>query len=72
MDSLTAGIVNLKQAQTMGQVQVRVAKKVMDVAEQQGAAMVQMIQAAGATAARAGDELVAAATGLGGTLDTYA
>jgi hypothetical protein len=69
---LTSGIVNLKQAQLMGQVQMRVAKKVMDVGKMQGAALVQMIEAAGEMATKAGDELVAAATGLGGSLDTYA
>ena len=69
---LVSGIVNLKQAQGMGQVQMRVAKKVMDAGKMQGAAMVQMIEAAGEMAAKAGDELVAAATGLGGSLDTYA
>jgi hypothetical protein len=56
----------------MGQVQMRVAKKVMDVDKMQGAAMVQLIKAAGEMATKAGDELVAAATGLGGALDTYA
>jgi hypothetical protein len=69
---LTAGIVNLKQAQVMGQVQMRVARKVMDANRLQGAALVRMIEAAGKVAADAGDELVAAATGLGGALDTYA
>ena len=69
---LTTGITNLKQAQLMGQVQMRVAKKVMDSGKMQGAALVQMIEAAGEMAAKAGDEFVAAATGLGGSLDTFA
>jgi hypothetical protein len=69
---LTASIVNLKQAQVMGQVQMRVAKKVLDANKIQGAAMVKMIEAAGKVAAEAGDQLVAAATGLGGALDAYA
>ena len=69
---LTAGIVNLKQAQVMGQVQMSVAKKMMDMQEMQGAAMVGLINAAGKVAAAAGDSLVAAATGLGGSIDTYA
>lgn len=56
----------------MGQVQMRVAKKMMDVQEMQGAAAVQLIEAAGRVATGAGDALVAAATGLGGSLDTYA
>jgi hypothetical protein len=69
---LTAGIVGMKQTQVMGQVQMRVAKKMLDTQEMQGAAMVNLIDAAGKVAAAAGDSLVAAATGLGGSLDTYA
>ncbi len=69
---LTASIVGMKQAQVMGQVQMRVAKKMMDMQEMQGAAAVQLIEAAGQVAASAGDSLVAAATGLGGALDTFA
>ncbi len=62
----------MKQAQVMGQVQMRVAKKVMDMQKMQGAAAVQLIKAAGQVATAAGDSLVAVATGLGGALDTYA
>jgi hypothetical protein len=69
---LTAGIVGMKQAQVMGQVQMRVAKKMMDMQEMQGTAMVSLIDAAAQVATAAGDSLVAAATGLGGQLDTYA
>jgi hypothetical protein len=69
MDS-AASISNLKQAEVLGQVQVRVARKVLDAQAMQGAAAVKMIEAAGKAAASAGDALVAAATGLGGLLDT--
>ena len=69
---LTSSIVGMKQAQVMGQIQTRVAKKMLDTQEMQGAAMVKLIDAAGQTAAKAGDALVAAATGLGGEIDTYA
>ena len=69
---LTASIVGMKQAQVMGQVQMRVAKKMMDMQEMQGEAAVQLIEAAGQVDTAAGDSLVAAATGLGGALDTYA
>jgi hypothetical protein len=69
---LTAAISGLQQAKTMSAVQMRVAKKVLDVQEFQGDAAVKLIQAAAQTGARAGDELAAAATGLGGALDTYA
>jgi hypothetical protein len=68
---LTNGIVALQQAQVMSRVQFAVARKILDQQEQQGAAAVQLIQAAAKTGATAGDELVAAATGLGGSLDTY-
>ena len=47
------------------------ARKILDQQEQQGAAVVQLIEAAAKTGASAGDKLVAAATGLGGNLDTY-
>lgn len=69
---LTSAITGLQQAKTMASVQMRVARKALDVQEFQGQAAVQLIEAAGATVGRAGDELVAAATGLGGSLDAYA
>lgn len=68
---ITTSLVNLKHAQVMGQVQMRVAKKAMDLQEMQGASLVKMIDSAGQMAAKAGDALVAAATGLGGTIDMY-
>ena len=69
---LTSGIVGLKHAQVLGQVQMRVAPKLLDAQVMQGAAAVRMIEAAGNVATSAGDALVAAATGLGGQLDTVA
>jgi hypothetical protein len=68
---LTSAISGLQQAKTMAAVQTRIARKMLDVQEFQGQAAVALIQAAGKGAATAGDELVAAATGLGGSLDTY-
>ncbi len=68
---LTAAAVNFQQGRTLAAVQMRVARKAMDVQQLQGDAMVRLIEAAGQTAARAGDALVAAATGLGGSVDTY-
>ena len=61
----------IQQAKVMGQVQIAVAKKVMDSQRMEGAAAIQLLQAAAKTGAAAGDELVAAATGLGGSLDIY-
>jgi hypothetical protein len=65
---LTTAAVNFQQGKTLAAVQISVARKVMDMQEMQGAAMVKLIEAAGKTA---GDALVAAATGLGGGIDTY-
>jgi len=56
----------------MSQVQYAVAGKILDQQRSDGAAAVQLIQAATSGASRAGDQLVAAATGLGGTLDVQA
>lgn len=50
---------------------MRVARKVLDLQEFQGAAAVKLIEAAGAATASAGDSLVAAAIGLGEHVDTY-
>jgi hypothetical protein len=73
---MDTGLVNMaigmKQAETMSRVQVAVAKKVMDVDKMNGAAALQLLNAASNGVAKAGDALVASATGLGGSLDTYA
>jgi hypothetical protein len=69
---LVNGIVGFKQAQLASRVQFAVARKILDQQAQQGDAAVQLLQAAAKTGAGAGDALVAAATGLGGSLDTYA
>ena len=68
---LVSGVVNLRMAETMGAVQMRVARKILDAQEMQGAAAVRLIEAATAGVSQAGDALVAAATGLGGNVDTY-
>ena len=68
---LTNGIVAMKQAELSSQVQYAVARKLLDNQEFQGNAAVKLIEAAGRTASGAGDQLAAAAIGLGGELDTY-
>jgi len=68
---LVSAFSNMSAARTMGEVQMAVAKKMLDSQRMQGAAAVQLIQAASNTGSQAGDALVAQATGLGGTLDTY-
>ncbi|HEX2973541.1 MAG TPA: hypothetical protein VHP11_14495 [Tepidisphaeraceae bacterium] len=60
---------NWQRSVTTAQVQMAVAKRVLNVQRQEGAAIVQMIQAASQGPAQAGDELVAAATGLGSMID---
>ena len=69
---LVNAAVGIKQAETMSRVQMAVAKKVLDVDKMNGAAALQLINAAAQTSVKAGDALAAAATGLGGQLDTYA
>jgi hypothetical protein len=68
---LTTAAVNFQQGNTLAAVQISVARKIMDMQEFQGAAAVKLIEAAGKVAAKGGDALVAAATGLGGGIDTY-
>jgi hypothetical protein len=68
---LVNGIVNFKQAELGSRVQFAVAKKILNQQELQGAAAVKLIQSAARVGAQAGDELVAAATGLGSQFDAY-
>jgi len=69
---LVSTFTGMQQAKLASQVQYAVAGKVLDQQRSDGAAAVQLIEAATAGANRAGDQLVAAATGLGGTLDVRA
>jgi len=69
---LVSTFTGMQQAKLASQVQYAVAGKVLDQQRSDGAAAVQLIEAATAGAKRAGDQLVAAATGLGGTLDVRA
>jgi hypothetical protein len=71
MDLVNA-VSGLQQAQVMAKVQVAVAGKVMDMQRMNGAAAIELLNSASVGVNRAGDSLVAAATGLGGSLDTYA
>ncbi|HWE94501.1 MAG TPA: hypothetical protein VG269_11105 [Tepidisphaeraceae bacterium] len=68
---LVSAIVGLDQAQALSSVQIAVAKKMLDVDRSQGNAAVKLIQSADQEVSGAGDALVAAATGLGGSIDTY-
>ncbi len=68
---LTSSITNMQHASLVGSVQIAVAKKMLDAQRQNGAAAVAMIEAAGNAIQSSGDALVAAATGLGGQIDTF-
>jgi hypothetical protein len=69
---LVNSISGLQQAQTMSEIQIAVAKKIMDNDRADGAAVLQLLDAASGGTAKAGDQLVAAATGLGGQVDMQA
>jgi hypothetical protein len=68
---LTAAISGLQTAKVMSQIQYAVAGKVLDAQKADGAAALQLLEAASKGGSQAGDALVAAATGLGGEIDTY-
>ena len=68
MDLINSAVA-MKQSGLMSQVQMSVARKILDHQEMQGAAAIQLIEAASKIGS--GDAMVAAATGLGGQLDTY-
>ena len=69
---LVKAATGLQQANLASRVQIAVARKILDQQESQGAAALQLLEAASRGTSAAGDELVAAATGLGSQLDTYA
>jgi hypothetical protein len=69
---LVSAVSGLQQASILAQVQYAVAGKVLDMQKFQGDAAIKLIEAASAGANQAGDALVAAATGLGGSLDVQA
>lgn len=71
MDLVNAAV-NLQAAKVTSELQYRVARKMLDIQKDQGNVAVSLIEAAGKGVAQAGDALVAAATGLGGSIDTYA
>ena len=68
---VASAITDLQHARTVGAVQMRVAKKVMEQQWAEGQSALKLLHAATQDMASAGDALVAAATGLGGHVDTY-
>jgi hypothetical protein len=69
---VVGSISGLQQAKVLSKIQFSVARKVLDMQQMQGSAALELIQAATEGMTKAGDQLVAAATGLGGEIDTYA
>ncbi|MCS7033909.1 MAG: hypothetical protein NZ561_07930 [Phycisphaerae bacterium] len=72
MDALVSAAAGMQQARVVSQVQYAVARRLLEQQQLQGTLAVRLIEAAARTTVQAGDELVAAATGLGGRLDVYA
>jgi len=69
---LAAAFTNLQQAKTLASVQMAVAAQILQNQRSEGSAAVKLLQTADNSVSQAGDELTAAATGLGAALDTYA
>jgi Putative motility protein len=68
MDLVNAAV-GLQQAKLMSSVQIAVARKILDSQQQEGSAATQLLDAATNGIDKAGDAMVAAATGLGGQID---
>lgn len=66
---LIGAISSLQTSKTLGQVQLRVANKILDDQKFEGSAAVKLIDAATEGVSKAGDALAAQATGVGGLLD---
>ena len=69
--NLTSAITSLQIAKIDAAVQMRVARKILDIQQYEGSAAVKLIEAASAGINKAGDALAAQATGLGGLVDTF-
>ncbi|HEX8915417.1 MAG TPA: putative motility protein [Humisphaera sp.] len=67
---LAAAFSSIQQGRVSDQIGVAVAKKAMDAQRQEGAAALQLLQAA--SQGGPGDALAAQATGLGGQIDVRA
>jgi len=71
MDLINSAV-GFKQAETASNIQIAVARKILQSQRQEGDAVIKLINAANQGVFQKGDELVAAATGLGGQVDTTA
>jgi hypothetical protein len=71
MDLVNA-IVTSQQENLTSQVQFAAARKVLDAEKQTGSAAIQLLNAASLSGEKSVDTLAVAASGVGGSLDTYA
>jgi hypothetical protein len=69
---LVSAMVGMQAGSTLSRVQMAVAKKIMDNQELQGAAAIQLLEAATAQVEASAQSAVAAASGLGRQVDVYA
>ena len=68
---LVSAAVNLQQASLASKVQFAVARKILQSQRDSGQAAIKLLQATTDGPAQAGDQLTAAATGLGAEIDVY-
>lgn len=69
---LVAAACQMQQAQLTSQVQVLVAKKILNSAKDEGTGALQLLNAASSGIDKAANNMVAAATGLGNQVDVTA
>jgi hypothetical protein len=69
---LTTAIIGIQSAKISSQIDFAVAKKVLDTQKQAGAGVLQLLESATTSVNQAGNNLVAAATGLGQEVDVAA
>jgi hypothetical protein len=69
---LTTAIVGIQSAKISSQIDYAVAKKILDTQKQAGAGVLQLLESATTGVNQAGNNLVAAATGLGQEVDVAA
>ena len=69
---MVQALTHLKTAEIYSQINIRVARKILDAQRTNGAAALKLLDAASKNVSQAGDALVAAATGLGSQIDVRA
>ncbi len=72
MDSLASALVGIKTAETMGQIQVAVAAKMLKTANEQGEAVLQLVEAAAQNMAQASGQVASLSADMGANLDLTA